>query len=297
MNELLKRTIVALIGIPIAIAVIWLGGFVFTTVIAILSSIALWEFYKLSENKGANPFSITGIIINFILVYLIYSVMMGYLDSIRYEIVIIGMILSSILILLMRTLWSAKPNPILNLSVTFTGLIYISFSFISLFLIRNYGLLKLSENGPSEFQNFINGKETYLMMAILFSIWICDTAAYFIGKKWGKNKLFESVSPKKTWEGAIAGFITGTGFFVLAFYVIQLIFNYSGGFSFLHVIAIGIIISSLGQIGDLAESKLKRDAGVKDSSNLLPGHGGIFDRFDSIMFVFPAILLYLIIFM
>ena len=127
----------------------------------------------------------------------------------------------------------------------------------------------------------------FLIIFIFASIWICDSAAYYIGTAFGKHKLFPRVSPKKSWEGAIAGFV----FAILTMIASKVIFL--DFLSWNSTIGIGIIIGILGQIGDLIESLFKRDSGVKDSSGLIPGHGGIFDRFDSLIFSAPWILILL----
>jgi phosphatidate cytidylyltransferase len=125
---------------------------------------------------------------------------------------------------------------------------------------------------------------------VFATIWICDSAAYYIGTAFGKHKLFPRVSPKKSWEGAIAGFV----FAILAMVISKnIIIDF---LSWNSVIGIGMIVGILGQVGDLIESLFKRDSGVKDSSNLIPGHGGIFDRFDSLIFSSPFILILLKIF-
>ncbi|MEP7219062.1 MAG: phosphatidate cytidylyltransferase, partial [Bacteroidota bacterium] len=119
------------------------------------------------------------------------------------------------------------------------------------------------------------------------AIWTCDSFAYYAGRSFGKHKLFERVSPKKTWEGAVAGAIGG----VAAMIGMQQWF-----LPYLTVgdaVVIGFIAGVFGQLGDLAESHMKRDAGVKDSSQIIPGHGGIFDRFDSLLFVAPLVYIYL----
>ncbi|HEX9740327.1 MAG TPA: phosphatidate cytidylyltransferase, partial [Ignavibacteriaceae bacterium] len=127
----------------------------------------------------------------------------------------------------------------------------------------------------------------YLIISIFAAIWICDSAAYYGGTALGKHKLFARVSPNKTWEGAGFGFVFAVITIVLAKIIIL---NF---LSLGTAIAIGIIIGLFGQIGDLIESLFKRDAGVKDSSSVIPGHGGIFDRFDSLLYTAPVILLYL----
>jgi CDP-diglyceride synthetase len=133
----------------------------------------------------------------------------------------------------------------------------------------------------------INRWGGFTVISIFVTIWICDTAAYFGGMTIGKHKLFERVSPNKTWEGAVFGFV---------FSVLTMV---AAKFSFLeymaldHAIVIGMMIGCFGQIGDLVESRFKRDAGVKDSSSIIPGHGGVYDRFDSLVFVSPIVYLYI----
>ena len=125
-----------------------------------------------------------------------------------------------------------------------------------------------------------------MIISIFVSIWICDSAAYFIGSAYGLHKLMPRVSPKKSWEGAIAGFV---------FAVIGMIAARELVLEFLELrdaIAIGLIVGAFGQIGDLVESLLKRDNHVKDSSSIIPGHGGILDRFDSLLFTAPIVYLY-----
>ncbi len=130
-----------------------------------------------------------------------------------------------------------------------------------------------------------------LICIVLGSIWACDSLAYYCGKMLGRHKLFERVSPNKTWEGALgglAGAVAGT-------LLVRYFFLAAGQSVWLDVqqaATIGLISGSLGQIGDLAESWLKRDAGVKDSSSIIPGHGGVLDRFDSLLFVAPATYVY-----
>lgn len=275
MKDLGKRSLVALIGIPLMLIMIYIGGIYFEITLVIISSISLWEFYRMVENKGAIPQKVWGILFNIIFWVLLYFSTNTNISG-KYSII-------SVLILLVGSLtiqlFTKNQNSIMNIATTWGGLIYVNIFFGSLYLIREFN---------AYFDGTLNFKPELLVFSFILAIWICDTAAYMIGSRFGKNKLLPAVSPKKTWEGAIAGFVGA----LLTMVIFNLITN---NFDLIHSIIIGIIVGAFGQIGDLAESQLKRDANVKDSSSILPGHGGFLDRFDSIMFVSPLILIYLLI--
>lgn len=128
---------------------------------------------------------------------------------------------------------------------------------------------------------FTSGEyQANIIIGILILIWTNDTFAYLVGKKWGKNKLYERISPKKTIEGFVGGLL----FCIIAGIILSQFFNF---FSLAIWISSAIFVSIFGTIGDLIESKFKREAGVKDSGNIMPGHGGILDRLDSVIFVAP----------
>ena len=127
-----------------------------------------------------------------------------------------------------------------------------------------------------------------LIIAALVMVWFCDTFAYFGGSTLGKHKLAPAVSPNKTWEGAISGLIGAVAGGATAFYLFG-----SPVMALNEYLMLGALVGVFGQVGDLAESMIKRDAGVKDSSSLLPGHGGILDRFDSLLFTLPLLWVWL----
>jgi phosphatidate cytidylyltransferase len=168
-------------------------------------------------------------------------------------------------------------SAIINLGTTLLGIFYIG--------LFSSALIDIREFYPNVGDLYLHGG--YLIISVLATIWICDSAAYFGGLSLGKHKLFPRVSPKKSWEGAVFGFVFAILTMLLAHYVIL------DFLSLKESITLGVIIGIVGQIGDLIESLIKRDAEVKDSSALIPGHGGIFDRFDSLLFSAPVILLYL----
>jgi phosphatidate cytidylyltransferase len=124
------------------------------------------------------------------------------------------------------------------------------------------------------------------VLGMIFFIWINDTGAYLVGSFIGKHKLYEKISPNKTWEGTLGGAVLAMGLS----YVVYLIFPQ---LAYIHWFIISIIVSVFGTFGDLVESMLKRMAGVKDSGKLMPGHGGVLDRFDSLFFATPFVFCYL----
>jgi phosphatidate cytidylyltransferase len=188
-----------------------------------------------------------------------------------------AVILLSSLLLLTVELFRNKGSAIFNLGSTFLGIFYIGIFSAALISLREfYSSYIYSENLGA-----------YLIISIFASIWIGDSAAYYGGITFGKHKLFPRVSPKKSWEGAIFGFIFSVGTMILAKVIVLNTLNW------INVLVIGIIIGTMGQIGDLVESLIKRDSEAKDSSSLIPGHGGFFDRFDSLLFSAPAIWIYL----
>jgi phosphatidate cytidylyltransferase len=266
-SENLKRVLVSIAGIPVILIASYLGGYYFVIFVAIISLVSFYEYSLLVKHKGANVNLPIG---ELIILILLLNQFLGFVD-------LFSIILLSSLSLLTFELFRNKGSAIFNLGSTFLGIFYIG--------IFSASLISLREFYPSNSDLNING--AYLIISILISIWIGDSAAYYGGINFGRHKLFPRVSPKKSWEGAIFCFIFSVATFILA-KVLVLDFM-----SWVDVLFIGIIIGVIGQIGDLVESLLKRDSEVKDSSSLIPGHGGFFDRFDSLLFSAPAIWIYL----
>lgn len=266
-SENLKRVFVSLIGIPIILIASYLGGYYFFSFVVIISLISFYEFSLLVSHKGANVNLFLGGIIIFIF---LLNQFFGLVDP------VIVILLSSLSLLTLE-LFRNKGSAIFNLGSAFLGIYYIG--------IFSAALISLREFYPDDIATRYFG--AYLIISIFASIWIGDSAAYYGGINFGRHKLFPRVSPKKSWEGAIFGFIFSVGTMILAkvFWVDFL--------SWTNVLVIGAIIGTVGQIGDLVESLLKRDSEVKDSSSLIPGHGGFLDRFDSLLFSSPVIWIYL----
>ncbi len=261
------RIIVSVIAIPLILLVSYLGEWYFTTFILAISLIAFYEFSSFARAKNSYvhfPIGLFGIAL------IIINQFKPFIDF-------KALLIIWFLVLLIYELFRNKESALLNLGLTTFGFLY--------FALMGSSLVAIREFYPDTDQLYSQG--AFLIFSMLGTIWICDSAAFFFGTALGKHKLFPRVSPKKSWEGAIFGFV----FAILSMILFHKIFV-----DFLQLetaIGLGIIIGIFGQIGDLVESLLKRDAGVKDSSNLIPGHGGIFDRFDSLLFSAPFVYYYL----
>jgi phosphatidate cytidylyltransferase len=267
LNNTLTRTIVALIGIPFIIAACYYGKELFLIFVLLIGFVSFHEFSLMALNKKSNVNNPAGFLA---VAAIILNVYYSFID---FEILIF--ILMPVLLFI--ELFRNRESAILNLGSTLLGIFYIGLFTASILKIREF----------FSYSNQLYNQGGLLIISVMVSIWACDSGAFFIGSAIGKHKLFPRVSPKKSWEGAIAGFL----FSILAMIALRSIF-----LDFLllkDVIIIGLIAGIFGQIGDLIESLVKRDASVKDSSSLIPGHGGIFDRFDSLLFTAPLVYLYL----
>lgn len=275
MNNFIQRVLVALIGIPLMLGGAIAGGIWFFILVQIIAVGVLYEFYRLAEKKQTNPHYIIGLGgLTGILIFFGYgslSEVFGYEYGLSDRFEFIGTVaLFFILISIVYELYRNKGSAFLNIGTTLFGVLYVGIG-MGTFI----GLREFFDSGA-------------IIIVILFSIWMCDTAAYLGGKATGKHALYSAISPNKTVEGAVFGLVFAVGTSIACKYI------FAGELTLTDAAVIGFIVGVVGQIGDLAESMLKRDAGVKDSSSFFPGHGGFLDRFDSIMFVSPAVYLYLV---
>ncbi len=186
-----------------------------------------------------------------------------------------------LVVLVVIELFRKSETPVSNFAFSIVGIMYI----VIPFSILNF----FAYNSPYDDVMELEGRYEFIFLLGFFVIqWASDTGAYLFGSAFGKTKLFERVSPNKTWEGAVGGMLLAmtTGF----------LFAYFSESSIGHWIAVSSIIVVFGTLGDLTESQIKRSCGVKDSGTILPGHGGILDRFDGVLFSAPFVLAYLHIF-
>lgn len=267
-KNLIIRTITGILFVIAIIGSIAAGKYLFGLLFLIVNALALTELYIIFEKAGYKPQKRYGVLMGsliFILAFLTANRIIP--DS------SLLLILPFVPVMFIIELYRKNEHPFTSMSFTFFGIIYISIPFAAL----NYLA------APDATFNIFSYKIILPFFALL---WASDTGAYLVGTLIGKHKLMEKVSPKKTWEGVIGGALTAlAAAYIISIFVKEL--NLAEWMLF------AVLTTIFGIYGDLSESLLKRRANVKDSGNLLPGHGGIFDRFDSITFAAPIILIYL----
>lgn len=262
-----KRYLGAAILAPLIIF-LFLGGIYLKLLILILSLLAMHEFYKVVREKNIHPMSILGYIL-----CIIYYILLNNNLEFKYIILLFTL---SLLVMLCIPVFDTKYN-FIDIAITMLGFIYISI-FFSFIVLINLKTLNFKDN------NIPVGK--YLVWLVPLSSWICDTTAYYGGRYLGKHKLCPKVSPKKTIEGSITGLVGS----ILCCTIFGILINkYAFSMNLIDIniynyAFIGLLCGIFSQFGDLTASSIKRYVGVKDYSQLIPGHGGILDRFDSILF-------------
>lgn len=263
---MLNRILVALIGIPLLITVLLKGGFLLLLFVNFVILVGLFEFYKMAEIGGKKPDVNLGYMAGLAIPNIIY-----FTNVDNSTLILMPVTLLTIALIGKKVLQNKVENSSRDIGVTLLGVVYISGLFTHL-LLMNY---------------LPNGGKWLLTIQIL--VWVCDSFAYFVGMGIGRKIFkqgFSSISPKKSIEGSIGGIVFTMG----TIYLINKYFNIFGtDVSTIVVLLFGFLISIVAQIGDLGESMFKREFKVKDSGKLLGEHGGILDRFDSMLFVVPVV--------
>lgn len=262
------RAITGFFFIIVMVGSMLLGDVVFSVFYLLLSLACLHEFYKILKSSGIKPHQLLGLGLSAAIFGLLAIRHYADVDN-RIWLILIP--LASLIFI--TELYKKDPVPFANLSYTFVGLIYIIIPFC---FFHELG--------------FLGGIGTYdwaLPLAFFCLLWGNDTGAYLFGVKFGKTKLFERHSPKKSWEGFFGGVFTG----IVIAYIFSTQFQ---NFSFLEWAGMAILISCIGTLGDLVESMLKRSFNTKDSGGLLPGHGGLLDRFDGLFLSAPLVYTYIL---
>ncbi len=271
MSNPIKRIITAFICIVLIIASLLLGKYTYALILFTVNLVALFEFFNIISDKNLYPGRYLGIAFGSVVFILSFIISSKIVDNQLYLI----LIPFSVLVFIFE-LFRNKPDPFINVAVTFLGVIYISVPLS----VLNYLAFPASNLFSYTYS---------IILGYLILIWTNDTSAYIFGMTIGKHKLFKRISPKKTWEGFFGGAI-------ITIAVAWLIPGLFDSLNRTDLLVFGGIISTIGVAGDLSESMLKRSMNIKDTGNILPGHGGILDRIDSILLTSPLVFLYLVLF-
>lgn len=263
-KNLLQRALSGLIFISIVIASILWHPYAFAAAFFVATFLGLYEFYKMTYHPGTVEVNAAvGVLGGMLLFACGFLHAYGLAPSMIYS----AYAFYAIFVILIE-LFRKKNNPINNWAYYFLGQIYVAVPF----LLLNYII-------------FIQGYQPFLLLALFIVLWVNDSGAYLTGMLVGRHQMFERISPKKTWEG----FIGGAMFALIAGYVLS---RFITDISLWQWLVFAGIVVIFGTLGDLSESLLKRAVNVKDAGKIIPGHGGILDRFDSMLLAAPVVLIY-----
>ena len=266
------RVITGVVGAIILVGMNFTRGFLFSTLVAIAALIGLLEFYSVVAKKDIKPVRVVGYLAALSIAFV------PFLDSAlgtenaakTLNFFLLGLFVI-VFLLLMINMFSTKYN-LVDIAVTFFGIFFIPFSFSFVISTKDlrYG--------------------DYLVWIIFLGAFATDIAAYFVGTRLGKRNIVPTISPKKTTEGAIGGLVGS----ILSITIFALFLtNTEIDIAVYHYIILGVLCGIIAQLGDWAASSIKRQAGVKDYGTIMPGHGGLLDRLDSLIFVAPVVYFYL----
>ncbi|WP_437919428.1 phosphatidate cytidylyltransferase [Sphingobacterium sp. LRF_L2] len=255
------RAITGFFFIAVLIGAVLFGAYSFLTFFSIIGTASVYEFYKMVQAKDKKPLIFLGTAAACFALVLWSLVILGIIGEKN-----LLWVLVMILFIYIAALFRKRSLPIEDISYSLFGIIYAAVPF-----------------GIFMSLGFINGiYNAYIPLGFLILLWTNDTGAYLAGRSFGRRKLFERISPNKTWEGFIGGVL-------LAVVVALNLAQYFGSLLGWQWVCMAFIIGIFGTCGDLVESMLKRNLGVKDSGNLLPGHGGLLDRFDGLLMAAPLV--------
>lgn len=264
MNNFVVRSLTAIVFAATLMGCILAGTYSFIALFLLISALGANEFYALLKKADYRPQTAYGILLS-ILVFLAVALLAITNNSAGIYLVLALASMSFFI-----ELYRKEPQPFANVALTLLAPVYVALPFALLLFVANSGGHAGYEYDP------------YTVLGYFFLVWTSDTCAYLCGKAFGRHPLFQRISPKKTWEGTIGGGLCAVG-------VAFLISEFFTGLSVVEWVGAAIIIVVAGNLGDLSESMLKRSVEVKDSGNILPGHGGILDRFDAVILSVPLV--------
>lgn len=274
-SALVRRASTAVIFVLVMLAGLFGGRYSFICLFAIITALCLWEYLSMVLNRYTRR-DFTRMVLGvgfgltpFVLASILHMKPMGFGD--QFIIITSVLFFPFIFLAFVYELFSGSARPFQNVSFIVLGMVYIGAPFALLGFIAFEG---------DKFNSWI-------VFGLLLLTWMNDTGAYLVGSNFGRRMLFPRISPKKTWEGTIGGV-------VITFITAAAFCAFSGELRLFDWMVLAAFVSVFGTLGDLVESMLKRSVGVKDSGNLLPGHGGVLDRFDAFIFVLPFAAAYLL---
>lgn len=265
LNNLQQRVLVGFGGGAVFVGAIYVSEWTFAGLFLALTMLGIREFYQLLSLRGFKPNYRAGTLFSSVLFVLIFLLQLQIVPlHILYALPPI------LFYVFIAELYRNKDQPFVNIALTLLGVLYVGGSFSMLPLL-----------------GYLHGDYSWqVILGTMLLLWTTDSGAYFTGKTFGRHKLFPRISPGKTWEGWVGGLLLA----LAAGYVLALFFHDLDRW---HWLGVALIVAVFGVLGDLIESLLKRSLQVKDSGTLIPGHGGILDRFDSLLLVVPFIVAFL----
>lgn len=267
MKNLLVRSLTGIVFVGLILGALLWGEFSFAILFLLILLGAMYEFFSISESAGFKPLRFLNYLSGAALFAVSFLVSSDRIDP-KWFFLVFVLLLGNFI----YELFANKKTPIQNVALGHAAFIYAALP-ISL---ANFLVFPKVESDYSP----------KLFLALLILIWVYDSFAYLFGVSMGKHRLYERISPKKSWEGAIGGTLAALGVsFAIGHFIPQI--------AWFHWLAIAFLVVVFSTLGDLTESMLKRQFGVKDSGTIFPGHGGILDRFDSLLFAIPVMVAYL----
>ena len=262
-SNLARRTLSACVFVPVVLALTWFGGWALFALVALVVGRGSWELLHMARQAGHRPATLVGVALAS--GYCVYLQLWGADE--RLPLVIVA----AVLVALVAALRHGVEGYVTNALLTLGGVTYVA-------LLGTVPLLLAARLGP---------EAPWFMIGVFGCIWLTDSAAYFGGRAWGQRRLAPTISPAKTVVGFACGLVGGLVPLALC--------RQLPAWSLAELAGLWLLVSGGGQVGDLVESAIKRDMGVKDAPSLIPGHGGMLDRFDSYLFAFPVAYLYTIV--
>ena len=277
LKDLMVRTASALLYGAVFIGALFLSKWSVGAVFALIMVVGIVEFYALCRKSGAEPMSSIGIASSLAIFAIAFTIFQqwGIPATNATGRIVLGLLLYVMLMIpsaFVCELWRKSPTPIANIATTFMGVIYVALPMALLLFVP---------------QMLVGEWSAKALLAYLFIIWSNDIFAYLVGVTMGKHRLCERISPKKSIEGFVGGVVGAVGVALLVGYLLQGNLCIWGG--------LGVVVAFTGVAGDLVESLMKREADVKDSGKIMPGHGGVLDRFDALLISVPFVVVYLLI--